>query len=175
MLRCLPRTAVGLVLAVVVASALGRPVGAAPRPDCGDYATQAAQDALNSDLTDPNHLDTDFDGLACEPSQEAALAWQAGGLAGLVACVATRAARRTEVMLPAGRTVYLEADAASADPADRWLRYVWFKGKDDGKPYLANEILIREGFGVVSTAPGLKHATRLTAAQREASADRIGL
>jgi hypothetical protein len=37
------------------------------RFDCRDVATQrAAQSVLNADLSDPNHLDGDRDGIACE-------------------------------------------------------------------------------------------------------------
>ncbi|MDT0350208.1 hypothetical protein [Pseudonocardia charpentierae] len=35
--------------------------------DCGDFASQAdAQAALDADLSDPDHLDADVDGIACE-------------------------------------------------------------------------------------------------------------
>ena len=35
--------------------------------DCADFASQAdAQAALDADLSDPDHLDADVDGIACE-------------------------------------------------------------------------------------------------------------
>ena len=36
--------------------------------DCKDFATHAeAQAVLDADPSDPNHLDLDHDGIACEP------------------------------------------------------------------------------------------------------------
>ena len=245
MLRSLSRFVTALLLAAVLAGVLAATPGrAAPTRSCDDFATrEEAQAALDADLTDPNHLDTDFDGLACDEPREARPAapaeletvgfvapaapapstpdgLPAGAvrarvvrvidgstievaivqegdaargerrivhLAGIVtprpetedgpaACFGEIAARRIRIMLPARRTVYLEPAATGADHPDRLLRYVWFKGKDDGLPHLANEILVREGFAVATaTAPGGKHRDLLTTAQAAATAEQAGL
>ncbi len=93
-----------------------------------------------------------------------------------VECYGAEATKRTKVMLPKGRTVYLEKDITDRDRYDRLLRYVWFKGKDDGKPRLANEILVREGFAVVSTyQPDSRYADWFTTAQKAARDEGRGL
>jgi endonuclease YncB( thermonuclease family) len=245
MLRCLSRSVAALLLAAVLTGLLAAVPGrAAPTRSCADFATRAeAQAALDADLTDPNHLDTDFDGLACDeprlappaaPAESDAVGFVApaapapalpagmpanavrarvvgvidGGtieveivqegsaevgvrktvhLAGILtprsatpdgpaACFGETAARRTRIMLPERRTVYLEPAVATADHGDRLLRYVWFMGKDDGQPHLANEILVREGFAVATaTAPGGKHRDLLSTAQDAATAEQAGL
>jgi len=44
-----------------------RYLGQGDRYNCGDFATQAqAQAVLNADPSDPNRLDGDNDGIACE-------------------------------------------------------------------------------------------------------------
>src|ERR1700709_1892200 len=56
--------------AAVVFAGLRVPLaGSAPAADqnCSDFATQAqAQAVYNADPSDPNHLDADHDGIACE-------------------------------------------------------------------------------------------------------------
>jgi endonuclease YncB( thermonuclease family) len=73
-----------------------------------------------------------------------------------------------------GRTVHLERDVSNADREGRLLRHVWFLGKQDGRAYLAGELLVRRGYAVASPAPpDVKHAARLAAAQEAArGADR---
>jgi micrococcal nuclease len=252
MVRLASRIAARALLALILLTAADRLVAAAETSrGCDGFATQeAAQAALDADLTDPGHLDTDFDGLACEPDQRAPVPREAaefaspgrgaasapataGGdaaaaravfassdglpaaamratvvgiidgqtitveiadpadpafgetrvvrLAGIAAgagavggtgCFVEESAHRFAVMLPPGRTVYLEA---AVDPgAAGGETYVWFRGKDDGKPYLANEILVREGFAVVAT-PDSQHMPRLAAAQADAAAAGSGL
>ena len=98
------------------------------------------------------------------------------GPEGPPACFGPDAAERFRVMLPPGRTVHLERDGENADAAGRLLRHVWFQGKDDGKPYLAAEILVREGFAlVVPPSPTALHLDRLLAAEEAAVAQRLGL
>jgi micrococcal nuclease len=93
-----------------------------------------------------------------------------------VECYGAEATKRLETMLPAGRTVYLEQDISDTDRYDRLLRYVWFEGKRDGKAYLANEILVREGFAVVSTfPPDVAHVEAFTHAQDVATFREAGL
>ncbi len=90
-------------------------------------------------------------------------------------CVETAAAERLAAMLPTGRTVYLEVDRTGRDNQQRLPRYVWFPGKDDGEPKLANEILVREGFaGSERQSPDVKHADRLSAAQDMAKGEGRG-
>lgn len=91
-------------------------------------------------------------------------------------CFGAAATKRLETMLPDGRTVYLEQDISDTDRYNRKLRYVWFSGKKDGEPYLANEILVREGFAVVSTfPPDLAHIHLLIHAQDVATFRNAGL
>ncbi len=93
-----------------------------------------------------------------------------------VECYGAEATKRTKQMLPKGRTVYLEADVTDEDRYDRLLRYVWFEGKQDGKAYLANELLVAEGYAVVSTfPPDVKYVERFTDAQDEAVEEERGL
>ena len=74
------------------------------------------------------------------------------------------------------RTVWLETDVSDTDRYDRLLRSVWFQGKSDGTYYLANEVLVRRGYAVVSTyPPDVAYVDRLTAAQDLAVAESIGL
>ena len=98
------------------------------------------------------------------------------GPEGLPACFGPEAAERFRVMLPPGRTVHVERDGEDADAAGRLLRHVWFQGRDDGKPYLATEVLVREGFAlVVPPSPAVLHLDRLLAAEEAAIAQRLGL
>ena len=93
-----------------------------------------------------------------------------------VECFGAEATKRLETMLPEGRTVYLERDISDTDRYDRKLRYVWFEGKRDGKAYLANELLVREGFAVVSTfPPDVAHVVAFTHAQNLATFRQAGL
>lgn len=47
-----------------------RYVGQGDRYNCGDFASQAqAQAVLRADPTDPNRLDADRDGIACETNK----------------------------------------------------------------------------------------------------------
>ncbi|MDP9369973.1 MAG: thermonuclease family protein [Chloroflexota bacterium] len=93
-----------------------------------------------------------------------------------VECYGAEATKRTKTMLPKGRTVYLERDVTDTDRYQRLLRYVWFKGKDDGKAKLANEILVREGFAVLSTyPPDVEYVERIEDAQDEAIEKQAGL
>lgn len=62
-------------------------------------------------------------------------------------CYAKEAAARLKKMLPTGRTIYLERGPDEKDNKGRLLRFVWFAGREDGQAYLANEIMLREGFG----------------------------
>lgn len=93
-----------------------------------------------------------------------------------VECYGAEASNRLEEMLPEGRTVYLEQDISDTDRFDRKLRYVWFEGKRDGKAYLVNEMMVREGFAVVSTfPPDVAHIDELTHAQDVATFREAGL
>ncbi len=92
-----------------------------------------------------------------------------------VECYGAEATKRTKTMLPKGRTVYLEKDITESDRYDRLLRYVWFKGVKGGV-YLANEILVREGFAVLSTYPSdVEYVERIEEAQDKATAEQAGL
>lgn len=65
---------------LVLAFAPASPAFAQDDTNCDDYATQAdAQAALDADRSDPNNLDADDDGQACEDS---GLPGGAGGSAG---------------------------------------------------------------------------------------------
>ncbi|MDP9358891.1 MAG: thermonuclease family protein [Chloroflexota bacterium] len=97
------------------------------------------------------------------------------GNSSVAECREAAATGRLATMLPKGRTVYLEADRSGRDGEQRLPRYVWFPGKDDGKPRLANEILVREGFATAeSRRPDTKYADRLAQAQTAASAEGLG-
>jgi micrococcal nuclease len=73
-------------------------------------------------------------------------------------------------LLPSGRAVRLEEDAAPRDRYGRTLAYVWYDG------VLVNEALVRGGWAVLYTVPpNVKYAGRLERAQRAARTARAGL
>jgi len=75
-----------------------------------------------------------------------------------------------------GRTVYLEQETSDKDGKDRLLRYVWFVGKSDGKAYLAQEEMLREGFLIFKAEEeDDRYEERLRDAQKDAKADDAGL
>ncbi len=98
-------------------------------------------------------------------------------------CYGNQVDGRLEDLLPEGTTVYLMKDEQVKDPAgerdpfrDEDLYYVWFKGEDDGKYYLLNELLVREGSAVASPKlPNLRYAGALRRAQQLAMAEGKGL
>jgi len=72
--------------------------------------------------------------------------------------------------------VWLEPGEVDRDEDGRLLRYVWFEGKEDKGPYLANELLVREGYASVdASASDDRYADRLAEAQAQAQADGLGL
>lgn len=92
------------------------------------------------------------------------------------ACFGLEAARRIKRMLPKGRTVWLEQDVTDRDRRGRLPRYVWIEGQRDGLAYLANELLVREGYAVAAVVPpDDKLADRFADAQEVAAADLLGL
>nr|MBA2277293.1 excalibur calcium-binding domain-containing protein [Chloroflexia bacterium] len=61
------RSLIVLIVAAVAAVAVAVPVGARQALDCADFAGQReAQVTLNADHSDPENLDGDGDGIACE-------------------------------------------------------------------------------------------------------------
>jgi micrococcal nuclease len=73
-------------------------------------------------------------------------------------------------LLPEGRAVRLEEDAAPRDRYGRTLAHVWSDGR------LVNEALVRGGWAVLYTVPpNVKYADRLERAQKAARAGRAGL
>ncbi len=93
-----------------------------------------------------------------------------------VECYGAEATKRTKAMLPKGRTVYLEKDVSDTDRYKRLLRYVWFKGAKDGKAYLANELLVKEGYAALSTyPPDVARVEQIRDAERAARDDERGL
>jgi hypothetical protein len=85
-------------------------------------------------------------------------------------------------LFPTGTTLYLEKDAAehhddeSVSNDDIPLRYVWVQDDTDGRYYLLNGLMVREGLAVVAiTPPNVKYASDLRAAQQEAIAEGAGL
>jgi len=91
-------------------------------------------------------------------------------------CFGSEATRRIKRMLPKERIVWLEQDITDRDGRGRMPRYVWFEGQRDGLTYLANELLVREGFAVAATLPPDDTLADLLAdAQDAATADLRGL
>jgi micrococcal nuclease len=69
-----------------------------------------------------------------------------------------------------GRAVRLEFDVERTDRYGRTLAYVWIGGE------LFNEVLVREGYAVVTTyPPNVRYVERFTAAQRDARRSGRGL
>ena len=90
-------------------------------------------------------------------------------------CYGKEATAFTREMLGwADGTVWLEQDVENRDQYDRLLRYVWFKA--GGDVYLANEAIVRSGFGRESVhKPNVKYVRRLDAAQAFAKAHDYGV
>ena len=73
--------------------------------------------------------------------------------------------------LISGRRLCLERDVSETDRFGRLLRYIWLPDAT-----LVNELLVSEGFAVVSTfPPDVKYTERLLAAQRAARESGSGL
>ncbi len=88
-------------------------------------------------------------------------------------CFGDEAADRAAALL-SDRTVYLERDASETDPEGRLLRHVWFE--HDGKPFLANEQLVRDGDAVLAwTLPDVLYMEWIWDAELQAQADNAGL
>jgi len=85
-----------------------------------------------------------------------------------VGCYGPEASDRLTDLLPAGREIWLESDRTNRDRYDRLLRYVWV-AKSDGGRYLANEVMVRDGYALAKRyAPDTARADRLEAAQGRA-------
>jgi len=73
-------------------------------------------------------------------------------------------------LLPAGRAVRLELDAAPRDRYGRVLAHVWAGDR------LVNEAMVRGGWAMLYTVPpNVRYVRRLETAQQEARAARAGL
>jgi micrococcal nuclease len=73
-------------------------------------------------------------------------------------------------LLPEGRTVRLELDAAPRDRYGRLLAHVWAGDQ------LVNEAMVRGGWAMLYTVPpNVRYVRRLETAQQEARAARAGL
>ncbi|MEZ0332853.1 MAG: thermonuclease family protein [Gemmatimonadales bacterium] len=73
-------------------------------------------------------------------------------------------------LMPLGRSVRLEADAAPRDRWGRTLAWAWSGNR------LVNEAMVRGGWAVLYTVPpNVKYAGRLERAQKEAREARAGL
>jgi uncharacterized protein len=91
-------------------------------------------------------------------------------------CYAAQASAHAGKLLSRGRTVYLEAGAATRDAAGRLPRYVWIAGKGDGKVRLVNEQLLRRGDAILANdPPATEHETRLRRAEAAARKQKTGL
>ncbi len=98
-----------------------------------------------------------------------------------VECFGKEATNRLRVMLPKGRTVYLERDPSDPGGAGSLLRYVWFNGIKGGV-YLANELMVREGYAILDDNQAIlpeaaaqgQGVERLRTAQEAAAAKRAG-
>ena len=77
---------------------------------------------------------------------------------------------RLRALTPRDSTVHLELDVSRRDQYGRTLAWVW-RGE-----MLVNERMVREGWAVLYTsAPDVRHADRIVAAQAAARKERAGL
>lgn len=82
----------------------------------------------------------------------------------------TRAAEALAALAPVGDTVQLERDVEPRDRYNRTLGYLWRGG------VLVNWRLVRDGWAVLLTfPPNVQYVEWLTAAQRQAREERLGL
>ena len=87
-----------------------------------------------------------------------------------VACFGVEASNRN-IGLVQNQTVYLEKDVSETDQFGRLLRYVYLESGA-----LVNELLVAEGYAVVSTfPPDVKYQQRFLVAQQEARIANRGL
>jgi micrococcal nuclease len=67
-------------------------------------------------------------------------------------CFGKEATSKTESLLVAADgEIWLERDVSDEDRNGRLLRYVWYESEIDGKVYLLNEQLVREGYALAKT------------------------
>ncbi len=89
-------------------------------------------------------------------------------------CYGAESAARTTALLQ-GRTVELEGDTLDKDRGGRLLRYVWVWG-EDGVRRQVNLEMAKGGLAAVySSAPNVRYQADMTAAQKTAQTQKIGL
>jgi len=88
-------------------------------------------------------------------------------------CFGEEALDHLERMLPVGRDVFLQADEGEDVTGSTSGRFVWFLGKKDNKPYLANALMIERGFAAYQTTRS--NVEQLMAAEESAKDDEAGL
>ncbi len=89
-------------------------------------------------------------------------------------CYGAESAARTTALLQ-GRTVELEADTLDKDQGGRLLRYVWVWG-EDGVRRQVNLEMAKGGLAAVySSAPNVRYQADMTAAQKSAQSQKLGL
>ncbi len=90
-------------------------------------------------------------------------------------CFADEAARFVAELFSYGPAVLLQGDITQRDKEKRLLRYVWLDF-GDGHPYLLNEILVRNGYGVRSVyPPNDRYVDQIGDAQASANAFQRGI
>lgn len=149
----MPRRAFAPLVALLLAIATLSPTLAAePTPDGERRLPSNAEEAKVTEVVDGDTIKVRLIGIdtpeTVDPGED-------------VQCFGPEASDHATRLLE-GRTVWLEKDVSDDDRYDRLLRYVWFKGKSDNRYYLANEVLVRRGYAVVSTfPPDVEYADRL--------------
>lgn len=90
-------------------------------------------------------------------------------------CYAQKSAQKnTDLVL--GKTVRLEKDVSERDKYQRLLRYVYITKSEDEKETFVNEILVKNGYAVVSTyPPDVKYKDLFLKAERDAREGGRGL
>jgi micrococcal nuclease len=90
-------------------------------------------------------------------------------------CFGLEAFRKSWVLLSSHETVWIE-QSSDPDKAEPFAGYIWFEGEKDLGPYLANELLVREGYAVpTGDAAKSKYGDRLVAARDAAKSEGLGL
>ena len=146
----------------------------APASDAGGVPPGAARGRVGKVLSG-DELEVWLDAPAEGAGQPTAVRLAGVEAPALGACYGPEAFRRARrLFADAGATVWLEP-GGDQDPEGWLLRYVW-SADSAGGARLANEVLVREGYAVMSGGlPDGQHAERLAAAQAAAQAAGTGL
>jgi micrococcal nuclease len=153
----------------------GLPLGAAPALWTGGVPREVEAVSL-LDTIDGDTIEVRREGGAVERVRLVGIDTPETGLGSQpLECYGLEASRfAADLLGDAGGVVYLEKDVEERDRYDRLLRWVWFEAS--GRPYLANEAIVRSGYAErYRDTPNRLHLDRVAAAEAFARAHGYGM